>query len=130
MRAPQPTLPDPVVEGAMVFGAHTPASLGVGTPLFFTNPASELAREDITLKMSVDGGAAWTTVHEVQVNRKDFAILHCIQEFYQSVPAVISDLCAPSRKAAACTRPCFNSRTAPSACSGTTRTTARFRTQG
>lgn len=61
-----PTLPDPVVEGSMVFGEHTPAALGVGQPLFFTNPASEVAREDITLKMSVDGAATWSTVHLVQ----------------------------------------------------------------
>jgi hypothetical protein len=60
------TLPDPVVEGSMLFGEHTPAALGVGKPLFFTNPASERAREDITLKMSETGGASWTTVHLVQ----------------------------------------------------------------
>ena len=52
--------------GAMVFGEHTPAALGVGQPLFFTNPASEVAREDITLKMSQDGAASWSTVHLVQ----------------------------------------------------------------
>ena len=34
--------------------------------VFFTNPASELARQDITLKMSLDGAASWTTVHVVQ----------------------------------------------------------------
>ena len=50
----------------MVFGEHTPAALGVGQPLFFTNPASEVAREDITLKMSQDGAASWSTVHLVQ----------------------------------------------------------------
>ena len=40
-----PTLPDPVVEGSMIFGRYTPPELGVGLPLFFTNPASEIARE-------------------------------------------------------------------------------------
>ena len=40
--------------------------LGVGQPLFFTNPASEVAREDITLKMSTDGGVAWSKVGLVQ----------------------------------------------------------------
>jgi hypothetical protein len=29
----------------MIFGRDTPAELGVGQPLFFTNPASETARE-------------------------------------------------------------------------------------
>eukprot|EP01052_Picozoa_sp_SAG31_P029926 SAG31_NODE_3022_length_4780_cov_10.130955_4_plen_366_part_00 len=61
-----PTLPDPVVEGSMIFGQYTPAALGVGRPLFFTNPASEVAREDITLKMSVDGALSWSIVHLVQ----------------------------------------------------------------
>ena len=83
-----PTLPDPVVEGSMIFGRYTPPELGVGLPLFFTNPASESAREvrapitvlngqqgvgdlmchtqDITLKMSVDGAAHWSTVRLVQ----------------------------------------------------------------
>ena len=61
-----PTLPDPVVEGSMIFGRHTPAALGVGQPLFFTNPASEAARQDITLKMSTDGAATWGTVRLVQ----------------------------------------------------------------
>ena len=61
-----PSLPDPVVEGAMVFGRFTPEELGVGLPLFFTNPASETAREDITLKMSSDGAAHWSTVRLVQ----------------------------------------------------------------
>ena len=60
------TLPDPVVEGSMVWGEHTPATLGVGKPLFFTNPNSELARQDITLKMSMDGAATWSIVHLVQ----------------------------------------------------------------
>eukprot|EP00937_MAST-01D_sp_MAST-1D-sp2_P006576 g6576.t1 len=60
------TLPDPVVEGSMVWGQHTDAALGVGQPLFFTNPASEVARQDITLKMSTDGAASWSTVHLVQ----------------------------------------------------------------
>jgi len=59
-------LPDPVVEGSMILGGDTPASLGVGKPLFFTNPASFVAREDITLKMSTDGAASWTTVHLVE----------------------------------------------------------------
>ena len=61
-----PSLPDPIVEGAMIFGRYTPLALGVGQPLFFTNPASESAREDITLKMSVDGAAHWSTVRLVQ----------------------------------------------------------------
>lgn len=60
------TLPDPVVEGSMIFGEFTPDSLGVGRPLFFTNPASEIARQDITLKMSSDGAATWSEVHLVQ----------------------------------------------------------------
>jgi hypothetical protein len=50
----------------MVFGEYTPVALGVGQPLFFTNPASELARQDITLKMSEDAGATWATVHLVE----------------------------------------------------------------
>ena len=41
-----PDLPDPVVEGSMILGNATPRSLGVGQPLFFTNPASFVARED------------------------------------------------------------------------------------
>ena len=61
-----PALPDPVVEGSMIWGASTDPALGVGKPLFFTNPASEVAREDITLKMSMDGAASWSTVHLVQ----------------------------------------------------------------
>lgn len=61
-----PTLPDPVVEGSMIFGQFTNNSLGVGKPLFFTNPASEVARRDITLKMSTDGAATWSRVHLVQ----------------------------------------------------------------
>ena len=60
------TLPDPVVEGSMIFGVATPPGLGVGTPLFFTNPNSFLARKDITLKMSTDGGLIWSRVHLVQ----------------------------------------------------------------
>ena len=50
----------------MVWGEHTDAALGVGKPLFFTNPASELARTDVTLKMSVDGAATRSIVHLVQ----------------------------------------------------------------
>ena len=61
-----PDLPDPVVEGSMILGSYTNQSLGVGQPLFFTNPASYVAREDITLKMSTDGAASWSTVHLVQ----------------------------------------------------------------
>jgi hypothetical protein len=38
----------------------------VNQPLFFTNPASEVAREDITLKMSEDGAATWSTIALVQ----------------------------------------------------------------
>ena len=50
----------------MIFGENTPSGLGVGQPLFFTNPNSFTARENITLKMSQDGGVAWSTVHLVQ----------------------------------------------------------------
>jgi len=50
----------------MVSGRYTDPALGVGRPLFFTNPASFVARTNITLKMSVDGAATWTTVHLVQ----------------------------------------------------------------
>jgi photosystem II stability/assembly factor-like uncharacterized protein len=50
----------------MIFGVATPPGLGVGTPLFFTNPDSFLARKDITLKMSTDGGLIWSRVHLVQ----------------------------------------------------------------
>ena len=39
-----PDLPDPIVQGSMVAGDHTPASLGVGKPLFFTNAHTELDR--------------------------------------------------------------------------------------
>ena len=54
----------------MIFGRDTHATLGVGQPLFFTNPAS-VARKDITLKMSTDGTASWSTVHLVHSkNRK------------------------------------------------------------
>merc|ERR1712217_700575 len=55
-----------VVEGSMILGRFTPKSLGVGHPLFFTNPASEAARQDITLKMSTDGAATWSKVHLLQ----------------------------------------------------------------
>jgi len=61
-----PDLPDPVVEGSMILGDFTPLSLGVGRPLFFTNPASESARQDITLKMSTDGAATWTDIRLLQ----------------------------------------------------------------
>jgi hypothetical protein len=68
-----PTLPDPVCEGAMVFGEHTPSELRVGTPLFFTNAAVAFpVRANITLKMSVDGAVTWSEVLLIQQARDVF----------------------------------------------------------
>ena len=69
--------------GAMVFGEHTPVALGVGQPLLFTNPASEVAREDITLKMSQDGAASWSTVHLVQ---KGCGMYSSVLQFPEHLP--------------------------------------------
>ena len=43
-----PDLPDPIVQGSMIAGDHTPPSLGVGKPLFFTNAHTELDRANDT----------------------------------------------------------------------------------
>jgi hypothetical protein len=61
-----PDLPDPVVQGSMVAGDHTPASLGVGEPLFFTNAHTELDRANDTLMMSTSGGLHWEEVFQIQ----------------------------------------------------------------
>jgi sialidase-1 len=55
-----PDLPDPICEGDMVLGSHTPPTLGVGQPLLFTHPQSNLDRANGTLLMSITGGARWT----------------------------------------------------------------------
>ena len=50
----------------MIIGTHTPAELAVGQPLFFSNPESETNRQDMTLKMSTDGGLRWSRVLRIQ----------------------------------------------------------------
>ena len=61
-----PDLPDPIVQGSMVSGANTPASLGVGQPLFFTNAHTELDRANDTLMMSTSGGESWEPLLQIQ----------------------------------------------------------------
>ena len=61
-----PDLPDPIVQGSMVAGSHTPLGLGVGQPLFFTNAHSEWDRANDTLMMSTTGGATWQPLLRLQ----------------------------------------------------------------
>ena len=82
-----PDLPDPIVQGSMIAGDHTPPSLGVGEPLFFTNAHTELDRANDTyvrqppgrsfaerltgsfahrLMMSTSGGLHWEEVFQIQ----------------------------------------------------------------
>eukprot|EP01047_Picozoa_sp_COSAG01_P063686 COSAG01_NODE_8298_length_2839_cov_2.077737_1_plen_193_part_00 len=77
-----PDLVDPVCEGAMLAGWHTPHTMGVAgnQTLFFTNNRANYLRANLTLSASIDGGCRWSEVVRIATGNTEYSSIVQFQD--------------------------------------------------
>lgn len=70
---PAPALIDPICQASLV-------RIGAGNTLLFSNPASAVRRERLTLRMSLDGGRTWVASRVLYPGPSAYSSLACLAD--------------------------------------------------